>query len=89
MVQTEAGYTVIAGVELLSGILAENWAEGVNERFPDVGQITARPGRDADGHADSSCRQEGRLDLQEALAKGRFPFWADIRTGDLSGELRG
>ena len=36
------------------------------------------------GHADSSCRQHG-VDLQEPLAKGRLPFGADIRTGDLSG----
>ena len=33
--------------------------------------------------------RDGVLDLQELLAKGRLPFWADIGTGDLSGELRG
>ena len=40
-------------------------------------------------HADSSYRQDGVLDLHEPLAEGRLPFWADIGTGDLSGELRG
>ena len=89
VVQTEAGYAVIVGLEWLSGILAENRAGGVDEWSPDVGPVPAGPGRHADGHADSSCRWDGVLDLQEPLAKGRLPFRADIGTGDLSGELRG
>ena len=89
VVQTEASYAVIVGVEGPFGIFAENRTEGVDEWFPDIGPVPAGPRRDADGHADSSYRQDGVLDLQELLAKGRLPFWADIGTGDLSGELRG
>ena len=89
VVQIEAGYAVIVGVERPFGIFAENRAEGVDEWFPDIGPVPAGPGRNADGHADSSYRQDGVLDLQEPLAEGRLPFWADIGTGDLSGELRG
>ncbi|HLM89038.1 MAG TPA: hypothetical protein VK284_08420 [Streptosporangiaceae bacterium] len=89
MVQTEASYAVIVGVEGPFGIFAENRAEGVDEWFPDIGPVPAGPSRDADGHAYSFCRQDGVLDLQEPLAKGRLPFWGDIGTGDLSGELRG
>ena len=89
VVETEAGYAVIVGVEGPFGIFAENRAEGVDEWFPDVGPVPAGPGRNTDGHADSSRCQDGVLDLQEPLAKGRLPFCADIGTGDLSGELRG
>ena len=89
VVQTKAGYAVIVGMEGQFGIFAENRAEGVDEWFPDIGPVPAGPGRDADGHADSSYRRDGVLDLQEPLAKDRLPFWTDIGTGDLSGELRG
>src|SRR6202011_2397196 len=46
-------------------------------------------GRDADGHINGFRCQGGVLDLQEPLAKGCLPFWTDIGTGDLSGELQG
>ena len=89
VVQSETGYAVIVGMEGPFEIFAENGAEGVDEWLPDIGPVPAGPGRNTDGHADSPCRQDRVLDLQEPFTKGRLPFWADVGTGDLSGKLRG
>src|SRR5713226_9511154 len=70
VVQAEAGYAVVVGVEGPFGIFAENRAEGVDEWFPDVGPVPAGPGRDADGHADGSRCQVGVLDLQGVHSGG-------------------
>jgi hypothetical protein len=41
MVENQAGYAVVAGVERLPWIFAEDRAKGIDERFPDVGPVPA------------------------------------------------
>jgi hypothetical protein len=49
MVEAEAGYAVIVGVERLPWIFAEDRAKGIDERFPYVGPVPAGASRFTSG----------------------------------------
>ncbi len=89
VMEAEIGNAVVVRVEGPFRIFTENRPEGVNERFPDVGPVPAGSSRDGDGQADRSRSCHSVLTLQKAVTKRGFPFFTDIGTGDLNGELRG
>ena len=88
VMQGEADDTVIVRVERPVGVFAEHGSERVDERLPEAGPVTARPGRQRDCQPDRA-RIDGGRPRRKPIVEPLLPVSALIRPCHPGRELRG